>query len=333
MSVNPKLLIDAIVRQTTVLIAQISTAAGIRAPLANLAEQVFVELAREIESQGVSRKVAADMFGLALRTYQTRVQRLSESATDHNRSLWQAVLEYIEERGSTDRKTIFQRFEHDDPLSVGAVLSDLCSSGFLYRTGSGGSTRFAVTPMAERAAILAEIDRESAALLLQVAIYRGARTREALMQQLGLAERAVDDALDTLKASGALEIAADGTLSVVGAVVPVGAARGWEAAVFDHFQAMVTAVTRKLAAGKPRSAEDDVVGGATLSFQLTADHPQREEVRALLRSMRARTDELWDRVSEHNRALVAAAPEDAPPHFTERVTFYFGQSVQQDESE
>jgi hypothetical protein len=70
-------LIDGIVRQTTVLIAQLSTAGGVRSPLAHVADQVFVSLAREIESQGVGRKVAADMFGLALRTYQKKIQRLT----------------------------------------------------------------------------------------------------------------------------------------------------------------------------------------------------------------------------------------------------------------
>src|ERR1044071_4003616 len=78
------LLIDAIVRQTTVLLAQLSTAAGIRAPLAHVADEVFVSLAREIEAQGIGRKVMADMFGLALRTYQKKVQRLTESAKARN---------------------------------------------------------------------------------------------------------------------------------------------------------------------------------------------------------------------------------------------------------
>jgi hypothetical protein len=53
-------LIDAIVRQTTILIAQVSTTAGIRSPLARVADQVFLELSRELEGQGVTRKVAAD---------------------------------------------------------------------------------------------------------------------------------------------------------------------------------------------------------------------------------------------------------------------------------
>ena len=59
-----QLLIDAIVRQTTVLIAQLATSGG---ALAHVANQVFLDLANELEAHGVSRKVSADMFGMALR--------------------------------------------------------------------------------------------------------------------------------------------------------------------------------------------------------------------------------------------------------------------------
>lgn len=64
---NVRLLIDAIVRQTMVLVAQLATSGGLRAPLAHVASQAFLELARELESQGVGRKVSADMFGMACR--------------------------------------------------------------------------------------------------------------------------------------------------------------------------------------------------------------------------------------------------------------------------
>ena len=63
------------------LAAVLAHVPGIRAPLAHVADQVFVALAHEIERQGVGRKVVADMFGMALRTYQKRVQRLGESAS------------------------------------------------------------------------------------------------------------------------------------------------------------------------------------------------------------------------------------------------------------
>src|SRR5258706_8699578 len=107
---NLRILIDGIVRQTTVLIAQLATSGGLRAPLAHVAGQVFVELAKELESQGVAKKVSADMFGMALRTYQRRTQRLGQSATDRGRSLWEALLEYIQHQGVVSRVEIFKRF-------------------------------------------------------------------------------------------------------------------------------------------------------------------------------------------------------------------------------
>lgn len=106
---NTKLLVDSIVRQTTVLIAQLCTAAGVRAPLAQIADQVFLGLSREIEAQGVGRKVAADMFGLALRSYQKKVQRLTESETQRDKTLWEAVLDHVREQGSVSRRRIFER--------------------------------------------------------------------------------------------------------------------------------------------------------------------------------------------------------------------------------
>src|ERR1041384_3528070 len=92
---NIQLLIDSIVRQTTVLIAQLATSGGVRAPLAHVANQVFLDLSRELDAQGVSRKVSADMFGMALRSYLRRIQGLSESTTDRGRTLWEAVLDFV----------------------------------------------------------------------------------------------------------------------------------------------------------------------------------------------------------------------------------------------
>jgi hypothetical protein len=87
---NVRILIDSIVRQTTVLIAQLATSGGVRAPLAHVANQVFLELTRELDAQGVSRKVSADMFGMALRSYLRRIQGLSESSTERGRTLWRS---------------------------------------------------------------------------------------------------------------------------------------------------------------------------------------------------------------------------------------------------
>src|SRR6185436_4601228 len=105
-----RLLVDAIVQQTTLLIAQLGTRAGLRAPLAHIADQVFLELANEIEAQGVSRNVAADMFGLALRSYQKKVTRLRASVTRDEQTLWQSVLQLVTERSGATREQVLAAF-------------------------------------------------------------------------------------------------------------------------------------------------------------------------------------------------------------------------------
>lgn len=322
---NTKLLIDAIVHQTTVLIAQLSTAAGIRAPLAHIADQVFVELSREIEAQGVSRKVAADMFGLAIRTYQKKVQRLTESVSVRDRTLWQAVLEYLESTGGASRRELLEHFKRDDAVVVGSVLNDLVSNGLVYKTGSGDSTVLGLTKEHDLARTLREQRRESLAPVVWLVVYRsGGITRAELREQLQLDDATLDDALSTLEAQGQIQAVpadADTTYRAESFLVPVGAEHGWEAAVFDHFQAVVRAISSKVRGGVARSADNNVVGGATLCFDVHDNHPYREEVFGLLRRVRADLNELWNQVQRHNEL------HPVPSEEITEVSFYFGQCL------
>jgi hypothetical protein len=115
---NVHLLIDAIVRQTTVLVAQLATAGGARAALGHTANQVFLELASELKRQGLNNKLIADLFGLSLRTYHNKVRRLSESATDRGRPLWNAVLDFVQQQGAVTRSEVLMRFCRDDAATV-----------------------------------------------------------------------------------------------------------------------------------------------------------------------------------------------------------------------
>src|SRR5688572_16026300 len=139
---NITLLIDSIVRQTTILIAELATATGTRAPLAHTANQVFLDLVRGLKDQGLGNKVIADMFGMALRTYHDKVQRLSESSTFRGKSLWGAVLEFVQERGSVARNEVLLRFGQDDGASVRGILADLVDLGLVYRSGRGDHTQY-----------------------------------------------------------------------------------------------------------------------------------------------------------------------------------------------
>src|SRR3954468_20618314 len=241
-----KLLIDAIVRQTTVLIAQLSTSAGIRAPLSHIADQVFLDLAAEIEAQGVTRKVAADMFGLALRSYQKKVQRLTESATVRERTLWEAVLDFLSEQGGVTRERLFERFRHDSADDVGAVLNDLVGQGVVYSTGRGPSTVYGLSSDADRRRVLGGARSESAQALVWLSLYRQALSRRELYATLSLEAEHVDAALERLVSEGRVREEVDGKFRADTFLVPVGAERGWEVAVFDHYSAVARAIAAKV---------------------------------------------------------------------------------------
>jgi hypothetical protein len=320
---NPRLLIDSIVQQTTVLIAQLSTAAGLRSPLSHVADQVFLSLAQEIENQGVGRKVVADMFGLALRSYQRKVQRLEESGTVPGQSLWEAALEYVTESGPVRRDDVQRRFRHDDELAVSAVLSDLVTTGLVYSSGRGESTVYGVTSEADRSALSSDDGIEDLALLLWGFVFRtpGSSIKDVL-QFTRAPEAKVREAVRRLLEDGRLTgDSEDAPLHAASYVIHAGAAQGWEAAVFDHYQALANAVIAKLRQRTSGAPPDETVGGTTLHFGIYPGHPYEERVKQSLGRLRRELGALWQEVAEYNKAHPIVDEEAT------RVTLYFGQSV------
>src|SRR5690606_30104358 len=98
--------------------------------------QVFVDLTSELEAQGLSRKVTADMFGISLRSYQRKLNRLQESRTDSGRTLWEAIYQYLGAETVRSRKDVLRRFERDDAVSVRGILRDLVECGLVFVSGS-----------------------------------------------------------------------------------------------------------------------------------------------------------------------------------------------------
>ena len=325
---NTKLLVDSIVRQTTVLIAQLCTAAGVRAPLAQIADQVFLGLSRELEAQGVGRKVAADMFGLALRSYQKKVQRLTESETQRDKTLWEAILDYLRDQGSVPRRRIFERFSRDDESAVAAILNDLVSSGLAYSTGRGGSAVFGLTSAVDRERMADEDLRATLPAMAWLLIYReGPLDALALEERLGIGGPELAAMLAELEHEGRVQREPGTGRYRSGAMtIAVGDRAGWEAAVLDHFQGVAKAIAAKVRLG-PQSELKDRIGGSTLSFDVHPEHPLEGEVYDLLRSVRTQVNELWNRVSAHNRA------HPIPDQEKTKVTFYLGQNVERPEAE
>jgi protein-L-isoaspartate O-methyltransferase len=324
---NGQLLIDAVVQQVTVLIAQLATSGGLRAPVAQIANQVFVQLARELETQGVSRKVSADMFGMALRAYQRKLRRLSEGATDPGSTLWRAALEFIRSAPLVTRLQLTERFARDEERQLLSVLHDLVESGLVFRSGSGPQAAYRAASEAE----LGELSRLSSEQGLEewlwVLVYRdGPFSEGELAERVAAAPIALETALARLEAEGRVQRLGDGRLGARDFVVPLGSARGWEAAVLDHLKAVVQTVCQRLQLAESGTADAGTVGGSTYGFDIWPGHPHEQEVLGLLRSFRERSGELRARVEAHNRQA------GLPAEFSE-VMSYVGQCVFERERE
>jgi len=330
--VNAQVLIDAIVRQTMILIAQISTVDGVRSPLSHVADEVFVNLVRELERQNVGKKVIADMFGLALRSYQQKVQRLSESVTTRGITLWGAVHSFLVERQSATRAEILAQFKHDEEAKLRSIVNDLVESGLVRKSGRGKETRYraaSAEELEELGASEAADSVETNAALVWVHLYPASPiARSRLAGLVPLSSEAFEAALERLVADERvrLETRADGVYCITErCLIPVGQAAGWEAAVIDHHRAVLKALAAKLVSGRHVSAAADEIGGTTLGFDLWPGHPKEREVRGLLASVRRQVTPLWEEVAAYNA--------EHRPERTYTVSFYCGQNLTEEETE
>ncbi len=325
---NSRLLIDAIVRQSMVLIAQLSTVDGVRSPLSHVADEVFVNLVRELEAQGLGKKVIADMFGLALRSYRQKVQRLSESITTRGVTLWGAIHSFVSENESATRADILKRFKYDEERTIRGILNDLVESGLVIRVGRGTDAKYRVAS-AEELEDLGMIANGDSPETNQAVVWlhvcqEGPLTKERLGELLPIEADIIEQALDELVAQDRVRLVPDPgggspNYTTEQCLIPVGESAGWEASVIDHHRAVLTGLAAKLVGGPHKSTAEDEIGGTTLSFDLWKGHPLEEEVRHLLKDTRKKIITLWDAVEAHN---------SSQPHKVEyNVTFYCGQYV------
>jgi hypothetical protein len=326
--VNTQLLVHGLVQQTMVLLAQVATAGGLRAPLARVANQVFLDLTGELSAQGLGKPVIADMFGMALRTYHRKVRALSASQTDQGRSVWEAVLEFVREQQPVSGRKVHERFRHDDAQVLSGVLNDLTHSGLLYRSGRAQDAMYRAADAADFGSQQDEGRREAEEYLVWLATYRrGPVELPAIAEAVKLPENVCERALERLVQEGRVRALCDAnTMRYVSERfdVPVGAEAGWEAAVLDHFQALVAALCVKLRAGSSRSQHDDATGGGTYTLDVWPGHPLELEARTLLARVRTLVSDLRARVDAHNAA-------SAPPASHTPVVFYMGQYMKVDE--
>jgi len=307
-----------------VLVAHLATAGGVRAPLASVASQVFADLTEQLAAQGVSKTVIADMFGMALSTYHRRVRAAAESQTVAGQSVWEAVLDRVRQEEPVSAAAVMARFSRDDPTVVASVLRDLTESGMVYRSGRGQQAVYRVASASDFGDGSETRSDALRHILWLTVVRRGPIELDALASEAQQPAALCQELLEPLVGAGFVERRQRGTTVAYDSVrldVPVGATAGWEAAVLDHFQALVTAVCVKLRLGAG-SAEHDAVGGSTYTLDVWPGHPLESEARETLQRLRASLADLRQRIDAYNVAATRPAGES-----DREVTVYVGQYV------
>jgi hypothetical protein len=238
--------------------------------------------------------------------------------------LWEATFSYIQERETLLQSEVLTRFRNDDGASVRAVLNDLVESGLVFRSGRGdGTTLRAARP--EEVSLANDPSDDGVASLVWLVVHRQGPTTMAEVQAMVPVDLArLERVLERLVGEGRVRVPADAPekrYAVADCVIPAGDAAGWEAAVFDHYQAMVTALCAKLRRGTQKSATDDAVGGSTYGFTVWRGHPHHDEVVGTLARLRGDLSRLRQKVHDYNNGH-AGPPEDRIG-----VIAYLGQTV------
>jgi hypothetical protein len=156
---------------------------------------------------------------------------------------------------------------------------------------------------------------------LWVIVYReGPLSEPDLSERVARPPAELEAALARLLAEGRVQRLGDGRLGARDFVLPLGSAKGWEAAVFDHLKAVVQTVCQRLQLAELSTPNAGHVGGSTYGFDIWPGHPNEQEVVDLLRSSRQRLGELRERVERHNHV------HGVPASYREVVS-YVGQCV------
>jgi hypothetical protein len=199
------------------------------------------------------------------------------------------------------------------------------------RSGRGDETIYRAARLEEAVSELAS-SAERLEHLLWVAVHRfGPVSREDIDDVVPADSTATHEALDRLVQQGKIvreESAGSVRDRSDHCLIGLNEPAGWEAAVFDHYLAMVTAIAAKLSLGKRSASEQDVVGGSTYHYDVWPGHPHHEAALGHLAALRALSVSLREQVEAYNQEH-GLPPEDQ----VHRVVAYVGQSVREPEGE
>jgi hypothetical protein len=239
------------------------------------------------------------------------------------------VLEYVKSREKTTRGELLLRFSLDDEAQVRAVVHDLCESQLVVASDEGPNVSYRSASEEELLDLRKNGGAEGQDDLLVAVMYReGPLTLAEIAARAQVDVSRIESAIWGLVETGRIQHLKDADADRFEAralIVPLGSAVGWEAAVLDHYKAMVRTVLIRLSQ-KQTSALEDSAGGSTYTIDIWPGHPMEEEVRGSLKQVRSNLSGLRTRVAAYNES------QERPQHYS-RVVFYTGQSLINEQDE
>lgn len=127
--------ISVLAYQTGRTIASTSLRGGMRRSVGWTADVMWQGLVDGFEQAGLSQKVAADMMGLTLRTYQRRVQSLQVSHHG-GQTYWMLIYTRLK-RGEATRDTILGWFDSGLKRQIVSLLRDMLDTGWVVLDEEG----------------------------------------------------------------------------------------------------------------------------------------------------------------------------------------------------
>ncbi|MCB9707258.1 MAG: hypothetical protein H6714_00510 [Myxococcales bacterium] len=321
-------LIDSLVRQMMVAIARLAAVGGRRTSVAHITRNIFLDLSRELKAHNLSNKIIADMFGLTLRAYHAKMKRLAEIEGERASSLWQSAFAFISSRLTVTRAEILRKFGHYDATMIQGAISDLVESGLVSRSGRGPATLYRCVAMVRD--LEGTESHQSLANLVWIVIRRvGPCSREQLHELFpAISTDILGSALAQLEIDGRVRKDAEQNLyDSELCVIQSDDRLGWEAAIFDHFQAVCNVICHSAEAMSTSADRDPYAGGSTFTFDLDENHPLRDPILGLLARLRSECSELRERADAHNKH------RSDRPQRPFQVRFYLGQNVTSDDQE
>jgi len=258
------------------------------------------------------------------------VQRLKESSTERGQSLWEAVINHVNDHPMISRREVLDRFHRDDEALVRGVLRDLVESGLVFSSDTAKDAVFRATSADELSSMQRARGPQGVdELVWAMVFHEGPIRRDQLAARLNLAQDALDPALQRLAAESKVQrhTGADGTYyQATTLVVERDAQKGWEASVYDHFHALAQTICCRLNPDPEIERFESLTGGSTYTFCVGPDHPLEREVLNTLSEFRDCCTELRRRVVDRNR-------RHGLPRPNETVIVYAGECVIPGESE